>query len=392
MSPALIHDRVERLTLTADTLGPVSRGHPWVYAGGVVERLPPLGTPVQLLDAKGRPAAFGIVDEGDVVVRVLGRHAEPVTALLSARIAAAHRARARLLPAETEAYRLVHAAGDGLPGLVVDRYGALCIVRLYGACWEPYLQAIADALMGLPGVESVLRRLGVRRVDGDEGAAQLAGAAAPSSLVVRERGLRFLVRPFTGQKTGLFLDQREHRHWVGEVSRGATVLNLFAYTGGFSVYAAARGATRVVTVDVSAPAIEDARENFRLNGLDPSKHAFLVQDVFAADAQSLGGPFDVVVCDPPALSHERKSDGRARQGYRDLAARVGLLVAPEGILATASCTARLSQDRWEEAVREGLRKAGRWSWLWRAYEPPDHPVALDHPEGRYLKFAALRRR
>ena len=392
MPPAPSFDRVERLTLTADTLGPVSRGHPWVYAGGVVERLPAVGTPVQLIDNKGRPAAFGIVDAGEVVVRVLGRHAEPVAALVAARVASAHRLRARVLPADTEAYRLVHAAGDGLPGLVVDRYGPLCIVRLYGACWEPYLGPIADALMALPGVTSVLRRLGVRRVDGEDGATQLAGAPAPTSLVVRERGLRFLVRPYTGQKTGLFLDQREHRHWVGGVSRDATVLNLFAYTGGFSVYAAANGAKRVVTVDVSAPAIEDARENFRLNGLNPSEHGFLVQDVFAADANSLGGNFDVVVCDPPALSHDRKADGRARQGYRDLAARVGLLVAPEGILATASCTARLSQDRWEEAVRDGLRRAGRWSWLWRAYEPADHPVALDHPEGRYLKFAALRRR
>jgi 23S rRNA (cytosine1962-C5)-methyltransferase len=370
----------------------VSRGHPWVYAGGVVEPVPPPGTPVQLLDAKGRPAAFGLTDAGDVVVRVLGRHAEPIPALIAARVASALAHRARVIPPETDAYRLLHGEGDGLPGVVVDRYGDVGVLRLYAGCWEPHMPALIDALMAVPGMRSLLRRLGVRRVDGDSGAVPAAGAPAPERLVVQECGLRFVVRPYTGQKTGLFLDQREHRRWIGGVSAGATVLNLFAYTGGFSVYAAAAGAKRVVTVDISAPAIEDARENFRLNGLDPAAHGFEVRDVFTATKEALGGPFSVVVCDPPALSHDKKADGNARAGYRDLATLAGQLVAQDGLLATASCTARLSQDKWEEAVREGLRKAGRWSWVWRAAEPPDHPVALDHLEGRYLKFAALRRR
>jgi 23S rRNA (cytosine1962-C5)-methyltransferase len=383
---------MERLTLTADTLGPVSRGHPWVYAGGVEERLPPLGSLVQLCDNKGRPAAFGIIDEGDVVVRVLGRHAEPLPLLLGSRLQSALRLRQRVLPQRTSAYRLINAAGDGLPGLVIDRYGPVAVLRLYGRCWEPHLDALVEAISDLPGVESVLRRLGVRRVDGDDGAVQLSGRAVPEPLIVEEDGLKFLARPSTGQKTGLFLDQREHRRMVGSMARDASVCNLFAYTGGFSVHAAAGGARRVVTVDISAPALEDAKENFRLNGFDLKNHAFLAVDVFKASAANLGGPFDLVVNDPPSLSHEKASDGKARQAYRDLNTLAGQLVSPEGILATASCTARLSQDRWEESVRDGLRKAGRWSWLWRAAEPPDHPVALDHPEGRYLKFALLRRR
>ncbi len=166
------------------------------------------------------------------------------------------------------------------------------------------------------------------------------------------------------------------------------VVNLFGYTGGFSVHAAARGAARVVTVDQSAPALADAEENFRLNGLDPANHAFIAADVFQWSPEDLA---DIVISDPPSLTRSLKSDDPARGAYRDLAARTGGMVRPGGLLATASCTARLSWDRWEEAVREGLSRTGRWSWLWRAAEPGDHPVAMAHPEGRYLKFAVARR-
>ncbi len=377
-----------RLPLTPDALRPVAQGHPWVYADGVVGDRPPAGTPVQLVDSRGRPVAFGLADEGPIAVRVLDRHGAGVSRMLGHRIAAAAALRGRVLPPDTTAHRLVNGAGDGLPGLVVDRYGAVLVVRIYGACWTPWLDAIAHHLSRLPGVETVLRRLGVRRVDGGEGVERLRGPEPVEPLVVREAGLQFLVRPSVGQKTGLFLDQREHRIRVGAMSRDQTVINLFAYTGGFSVHAAAGGARRVVTVDVAEPALADARENFRLNGFDPDRHAFVATDAFAWQPDA---PAGLVVVDPPSLSHGQNADKSARAAYRDLAAHTGAFVEPGGIMASASCTARLSFARWEEAVREGLRRAGRWSWLWRAGEPPDHPVALSHPEGRYLKFALLHR-
>ncbi len=147
----------------------------------------------------------------------------------------------------------------------------------------------------------------------------------------------------------------------------------------------------MLTVDNSAPALADARENFRLNGLDPDRHGFLCVDVFQWEPDAKEG-VDLVVCDPPSLSHGKDSDRNASTVYRDLATRTGRLLEPGGILATASCTARLSFERWEQSVRDGLRRAGRWSWLWRAGEPPDHPVSIEHAEGRYLKFGAAVRR
>jgi len=379
---------MQRLVLTADTVGPIARGHPWVYRDGLTTPPPPAGTPVQLRDPRGRTVAFGLSDEGPVAVRVLGRHAEDVVKLLRRRIFSAFQRRARLLPRNTTAYRMVNGAGDGLPGVVVDRYGPLVVLRLYGACWEPFVDELAQALKGLPNVDHVARRLGVRRVDGADGLVHLEGWPAPETLVVEEAGLKFLVRPEVGQKTGLFLDQREHRIRVGRCARDATVINLFAYTGGFSVHAAAGGAKRVVTVDIAPEAIADARENFRLNGFPVDQHGFETADAFSwTPAQ----PADLVICDPPNLSKGKKSDQRAKNAYRDLATRSGRMVTDDGILATASCTARLSMDRWTEAVADGLRRCGRWSWLWRAAEPPDHPVALAHPEGRYLKFALAAR-
>ncbi len=233
---------MHRLTLTADALGPVSRGHPWVYADGVRER-GPVGELVQLLDDKGRVAAFGLCDEGPIAVRVLGRHPVPLDRLLADRLEAALRLRKSVVPAQTDAWRLVNAGGDGLPGIVVDRYGPLLVLRVYSAGWLPHLPLLTRALAALDLAPTVVRRLGVRRVDGGEdGLVTLSGPDAPDCLVVQECGLRFLVRPAEGQKTGLFLDQREHRRFVAGLAQDRTVLNLFAYTGGFSVHAAAAGA------------------------------------------------------------------------------------------------------------------------------------------------------
>mgnify|MGYP001998449223 CR=1 FL=1 len=379
---------MKRLAITADTVGPIARGHPWVYRDGLTSESWPAGTPVQLRDPRNRPVAFGLTDDGPVAVRILGRHPEDVPKLIRRRVHTAAQRRARLIPSQTTAWRVVNGAGDGLPGVVVDRYGPLAVLRLYGACWIAYLDDLVEALHGLSGVTIVARRLGVRRVDGDSGLDHLAGPAIPDTLVVEEAGLRFLVRPAVGQKTGLFIDQREHRMRVGRCASGTEVINLFAYTGGFSVHAAAAGASRVTTVDIAPDAVADAKENFRLNGIPVDRHVFAVADAFAWKPHH---PAGLVVCDPPNLSTGRKSDQRARSAYRDLATEAGRMTAEDGILATASCTARLSMERWTESVAEGLRKCGRWSWLWRAGEPPDHPVAQAHPEGRYLKFALAAR-
>jgi 23S rRNA (cytosine1962-C5)-methyltransferase len=381
---------VIQLRVTSDTPRGLRHGHPWVYTDGLVEptALPEPGTPVQLVDDKDRPVAFGLADKGPIAVRVLDRHPDDLWDLIHRRIHQAADARPSVLPDNTDAYRVVNGAGDALPGLVVDRYGDTSVVRLYGACWEPHLNTITHALAERDEVHTVLRRFGVRNVDGRAGAERLSGPPADEPLVVSEAGAKFLARPTTGQKTGLFLDQRDNRIQIARWCAGKNVANLFGYTGGFSVHAALAGAKRVITVDQSAPALADAEENFRLNDLDPAAHAFIATDIFKWEIPETQA---VLIVDPPSLSRGQRSDQPAKKAYRDLATRTGAMVAPGGLLATASCTARVSWERWEEAIRDGISKTGRWSWVWRTAQPGDHPVALGHPEGHYLKFAVLRR-
>jgi len=377
-----------RFQLTPDAIGPLRRGHPWVYQNGLT-KTPPCGEPILLVDEKDRVVAFALGDQGDISARVLGKNPDRIPNLLQRRIEMAQRLREKITPPHTDTIRLINAGGDGLPGLIVDRYGEMAVIRLYGHCWEPHLDAIVDGLKGLPWVKTIFRRFGVRRVDGKKGGETLYGPPPPKVLIVREHGLSFLVRPYTGQKTGLFLDQRTHRFLLSQWCQGQRVINLFSYSGGFSVYAAAHGAKRVTSVDIAPQAIEDARENFRLNGLDCNEHDFVCGDAFHFKADA---PVDLLICDPPSLSHKRNSDRNASNAYRDLAHHCGKQLPSGGLLAMSSCTARINRTKWERSIEDGLKKTGRWSYLWRSDEPPDHPTTLFHPEGRYLKFSLYHRR
>jgi len=368
----------------------LERGHPWFLNEGAVGA--DLGCVVQLVDDSRKAIAWGLVDEGAISVRILGRgeaKSVDIGRLVHDRILRADRVRLRLLPSETDAYRLINGAGDGLPGLVVDRYAALAVVRLYSRCWEPHLDEIVAGINALPWVEMVWRRFGVGTVDGRKGGEALAGPEPPASLVVVETGVRMLVRPEEGQKTGLFLDQRDNRARVGRWAAGRQVANLFSYTGGFSVHAALGGAARVITVDIAPMAIEDAKENFRLNGLDPNHHAFETADVFGWKPQTA---VDMLIVDPPSLARTQKAAETAARTYKKLHRRLGGYVPRDGLLVSSSCTARVSAERWKRALIDGLSGAGDWSWHWMTGEPIDHPVSVAHEEAHYLKFALLRRR
>ena len=377
-----------RLPLNRDATRALKRGHPWVYRDGV-RGSAPIGAHVVLTDHRDKVVAHGLFDAGAIAVRVLGLELQELPSLIKRRVQQADRFRFAVVGGETDTWRVINGAGDGLPGVVVDRYGGLAVLRIYSKAWLPHMELILSALRELPWVESVLRRFGVRAVDGKQGSEMLHGPDPGEGLVVLEHGVKLLVRPHHGQKTGLFLDQRENRRRVGELSPGRRVVNLFGYNGGFSIYAALAGAARVETVDIAAPALEDAKEIFRLNGIDPDRHAFIATDVFKWTPRS--NP-DLLICDPPSLTHGKSSDGAAKRAYRDLAQKVGQQVAKQGLLATASCTARLDRGEWEQAIAEGLASSGPWSWLEGSGAPADHPVALAHSEGRYLKFAVLRRR
>ncbi|MBN2798930.1 MAG: class I SAM-dependent rRNA methyltransferase [Deltaproteobacteria bacterium] len=379
--------RAPVIRLSRKAVSAVERGHPWVFQepGTRAE----VGAVVELHGERGR-VGWGLADEGSIAVRVLGRgEPEALSRLLIRRIAAADQARVQLLGANTDAYRVVNASGDGLPGMVIDRYGPLAVLRLYARAWEPHLAELVAAISSLGWVEMVFRRFGVERVDGGKsGGEALFGPVPPETSVVVENGVRFLVRPHVGQKTGLFLDQREHRALVGRWAAGREVANLFGYTGGFSIYAALGGASRVITVDIAADAVEDARENFRLNGVNPDAHGFEVADAFEWVPR---GKLGFLIVDPPSLAHDKSSESAARRAYEKLHRRLGPLVARGGLIGSSSCTSRLGVDLWRRAVGDGLQGTGDWAWHWVSVEPPDHPTALVHEQGRYLKFGLLRR-
>lgn len=363
----------------------IKSGHPWVWRADMIDSAP-VGSPIILCTEQGKHLGFALQDSGEIGARVLAKNPDKIPDLLKKRIHVSYDLRRRILPPHTTAYRLINGAGDGLEGIVVDIYNDLAILRIYASCWERHMDAIVDALDSIPAITNIYRRFGVRNVDGKKGGVLLAGTEPEETLVIQENGVRFLVRPKVGQKTGLFLDQREHRIFLASRSQGQSLINLFSYTGGFSVHAALAGATRVCSVDIAQGALDDAKENFRLNGLDPNEHEFICTDVFSWKPERNA---DIVICDPPSLSHKKQSDAAAAQSYIQLAKHSASMVHKGGLLALASCSSRLSAKQWERSCLEGIHSHGRWSWLWRAYEPPDHPISTTHPEGRYLKFSLL---
>ena len=237
-------------------------------------------------------------------------------------------------------------------------------------------------------IDCIFRRYGVRNVDGKTGGEVVSGGSIPDVLIVQENGFKFLVRPQIGQKTGLFLDQRENRFFIGSRSQNLRVANLFGYTGGFSVYAAKGGAQRVTTVDIAPEAIEDAKENFRLNGISLQSHVFECRDAFSWKSDDV---VDLLICDPPSLSHDKKSDQRAAQAYGNLAYQCGKILKKGGFFASSSCTSRITYEHWERMISLGLKGTGQWTKLWSTKNPPDHPVLSTHMEGNYLKFALFYR-
>ncbi len=378
----------ERVVVPESGAVPVRRGHPWVFRD--VKVASKAGRPVVLVDGKGAVIGWGLADDGPIAVRVLGTSlpaAIKLDVLLRERLAQLDAFRQRMVGDDTDAYRLVHGEGDGLGGLVIDRYADVAVIKLYGACWVPHLDPIVAAVRGLGWAQRGLRRLGVGRVDGSEGATSLFGGEVPDRVLVLEHGVKMIAPVRDGQKTGMFLDQREHRALVRRWAGRGRVANLFSYHGGFSVSAALGGARRVISVDIAPAAMEIAKENFRLNGLDPDQHGFEVADAFAWRAD---GPLDTLIVDPPSLAHDRKTAGAARAAYRKLHRGHGGQVAPGGLLVTSSCTSWVGEVEWRAAVAEGL--TGAWSWCWTSGAPPDHPVAVGHAEGTYLKFGVLRRR
>lgn len=377
-------------------------GHPWVFKKAL-ERLPkiPAGSVVDLTE-NGRFVARGYFDPfSAIAIRVLTRdERETINSDFFARkIAQAYRTRTSLIAlGDTNSHRVVHGEGDGLPGVVVDLYAGYAVLKLYSAGLTPYRPFIVEGLKrAIPGLKGIIGRDEVARddVEDDEGRGTgkvLWGEAAPERIEILERGAKFLVDAYHGQKTGFFLDQRENRALIRRLAEGRDVLNCFCFSGGFSVNAALGGAKRVFSVDQDEDAIALARENFLLNGLPAQNHDFLAADAFdlIASFKEEGRTFDLIILDPPAFAKSQRAVEAAIDGYASLNRQALALLRPGGLLATASCSARVSPEAFFDAVKEGAYKAGvDLALVEERYQPPDHPVRLQFREGRYLKFYVL---
>lgn len=391
------------LELQKDLARHLRAGHPWVFRKAI-QRAPkglPAGAVVDVVE-QGRFVARGYHDpRSAIAVRILTR--EPAEAIDQAfwrrRVAMALALRRELVHGTT-AWRMVHGEADGLPGVVADRYDRFAVLKLYSAGLTPWRPAIVEAIRTeAEGLAGIYGRDEIPRDEEDDGAAPagrvLWGAEPPERIEIDEHGMRLLVDVRRGQKTGLFLDQRENRRLVRELARGrAEALNCFAYTGGFSVAAALGGSRHVVSVDVDREAVALARENFRLNGLDPADHAFAAGDAFELLARYRREKrrFDLVVCDPPAFAKSQKAVEAALAGYASLNRAALAVLAPGGLLVTCSCSARVSAEQFEGAVKEAAFKARvELQLVEERRQPPDHPVSPQFPQGRYLKCLVYRR-
>ena len=399
MSPTL------QLALRADRRAvarALRRGHPWVWADSLVE-VPDMrpGTVVDLVAPSGKFVARGLADPGSpIAVRVFtldpGQAIDAT--LLASRVAGAAARRAGFIdPRLTDAYRLVHGEADGLPGIVVDRYADAAVVRFDGAAAGTLAEPIRTAILDLPGIartfERRSRKAGRRCDRSADCDAVRPSAEGPSlPLRVRENGLVFEVDPVRGQKTGLYLDQRDSRALVRAHAGGRRLLNLFCYTGGFAVAAAAGGCLESLSVDIAAPVLAAARRNLQLNGLDERSHRLVAADVFALlrDGRPDLSTFDLVVVDPPSLAPNRSSLPRALVAYRRLNAAVLARARPGTLMLTCSCSSHVDRPTFLDIVRRAADEA-RVDILVREVRRagPDHPVLGCFPEGDYLKAVLL---
>lgn len=385
-----------KLQLGRDLRRAIKRGHAWVYSQALksTPQAAP-GTPALLFDSRGRrEVGRGFYDpDSPIALRVCST--QPSQALddewAARQMGKALALRRVLFDNHTTGYRLFNGEGDGLPGLVCDVYSDLAVLQVDGAGAASFWQArgIAAWLVEHARVAGVYLKTDER--SGIQPTA-LAGEIPAAPAPFMEHGLRFTADPVRGQKTGFFLDQRENRALVGSLAKAKTVLNMFGYTGGFSVYAAAGGAKHVTTVDLAAPALAQAQMHWESNQLPVTAHSTHAADAFeflqkAAKAKQF---WDMVVLDPPSFAPSEAAVPAAVKAYTRLIAAGAKATASGGLLAASSCSSHIDQARFMVICEEAISRARRRATTLGIYgQPPDHPAPLVMPELRYLKFVLM---
>jgi 23S rRNA (cytosine1962-C5)-methyltransferase len=382
---------------------PILSGHPWVFSGAL-QTLPTdvqPGDVVDLCSARGEFVARGYINpRNSLAARVLTLDPDEAVdqTFFDTRVRQAADLRAGLATQRTNAYRLIHAEGDFLPGLIVDRFDRWLVAQVHTAGMERQRETVMAALRKVMAPEGILLRndIGVRGREGlAVGEPEVVWGEVPATVTVEEAGIPYLVDPYHGQKTGFCLDQRDKRARIREHAAGAaTLLNLFSYSGSFALAAlAANPRLRTVNVDASKAALDLARRNYALNGHIPEEHEFLAEDVVAFLKARVedGARYDIVVADPPAYAKSMESKNRAMYGYETLNTLAARAVAPGGYLLTCSCSGVVTMPEFEAVVHSGLLHARRRSQVVESFTVSlDHPTLPGFPEDRYLKALLLR--
>lgn len=368
-------------------------GHPWIYRSDVTEAAGEPGDVVSVFDRRGDFLGHAFYNpKSEISLRIAERRDEPIDeSWFRGRIEHAFAYRDSL-EIDGDAYRLLHAEADGIPGLVVDRYGDNLVLQIGSAAVERRLGWVLDALEELLSPAGVLLRgdSAAREKEGLDTGVRILSGEVPETVVVREGPVRYEADLWRGQKTGGFLDQRENHLAAGRYACG-TVLDVFSYAGGFALHAA-RGAGEVEAVDSSGPALEAARRNAELNGLGNISFTRARAFDLLRERSDTGEGYDMVILDPPAFAKTRRDLPRARRAYKEINLRAIKLLNPGGILITCSCSYHLSREHFEDTLRSAAADAGRTLRVreWRG-QAADHPEILTIPESRYLKCAVLER-
>lgn len=389
------------------------RFHPWVFSGAIAQIAgsPAEGDIVGVFAYDGSFLAYGHYQIGSIAVRVLSFAGEDVLApdfwrnmiaralrvRMAAGLATAPAGTEGIYSLKTNCYRLVHGEGDGLPGLIVDYYDGVCVMQAHSVGMFRAKGAICEALKSVygPSLKAVYDKssgtapfkAGLDLVDGY---LYRCEGFSDDEQVVLENGHKFFVNWTEGQKTGFFLDQRENRQLVGRYARGRNVLNLFCYTGGFSVYALGNGAVHVDSVDSSGKAIDMVERNIALNGFEPSSHTGYRADAIEFLHKVPEDKYDLIIVDPPAFAKHRGALNNALRAYQRLNAAAISKVSPGGLVFTFSCSQVVDKEAFALAVFSAAAQTGRSvRILDRLNQPADHAVNIYHPEGEYLKGLLL---
>jgi 23S rRNA (cytosine1962-C5)-methyltransferase len=369
----------------------ILRGHPWIYRDSIVSpQKIEQAQMAQVVDGKNEPLAWAYYDpHSPLCLRILSLEKKmPSFDVFESRFAQSLSLRKSVLSKDTNSFRLFNGEGDLLPGLICDVYNKVAILQFDGQganeFWDK--KRIADWLVKFADCSAVFEKM---RRQGEGSLRLLSGIEVEHDVIATENGVKFKVNLERGQKTGFFLDQRENRKYIQSVSQGKSVLNLFSYTGGFSVYAGLGGATRVASLDVAEGAIDLAKQNWSLNGLDPQKHQGLCVDVFKylLEAHEV---WDHIIVDPPSMGHSEEHKERASAKYIDLFSKVAKKIKSGGQLSLSSCSSHISFEDFFEIINESLSQSKRRGQIVRVSgQGPDHPFPHSCHEFRYLKFVHL---